>query len=120
MTSVVKSISGKRTSAVDYISPLTDNASDSSTDISCDHKLYSSFTDHGDLGKGEQLHFVKTPLSSSSSTVAFSSSGGKEERAASISLPRSRNPRVDVLASDEANVAKLLAEMSGYQIDLSR
>lgn len=99
--------------SLDYVSPLTDHASDSGTDLSSDKKKASS--DNSRVGKGEKLSF-KTPLANS--TTSSSSSYGKRERAVSPSLSR-RSPRVDSLASDEASVARLLAEMSGYTIDLS-
>ena len=99
--------------SLDYVSPLTDNSSDSSTDLSSDYK--KAMSANSIIGKGEKLSF-KTPLSHS--TTSSSSSFGKRERAVSPLLSR-QSPRVDSLASDEASVAKLLAEMSGYTIDLS-
>ena len=111
-TSIKRKLKAEIDNSLDYVSPLTDNASDSGTDLSSDHRKNISGKDS--IGKGERLSF-KTPLSSSTSSSSLDR--GREGRTPP-SLSRS-TARVDSLASDEASVARLLAEMSGYTIDLS-
>lgn len=105
--------------STDYISPHTDIASDSSAeaDPMTAVPLKRTLSDQMNSSKGERLNFKEVPSSSSVSARKKSRSTSPVDI---LSLTRGPSlERVDSLASDEANVARLLAELCGHNVDLS-